>query len=110
MIWEPKSYQDRYSGTVARKMHYVRGVLFSVALGIPFLFFAFNAIWIILSQWLSSWLPANWFSGNSADWIWGTGSANDARSYFGFMINVIPATLLGYAIRWGFVGSKSESK
>ena len=97
-----------YDVTVTKKPHYIRGTIITAILGIPFLLFAVNAIWIIASQWLRSWLPSNWFSGNAADWIWGTGGVNDASSYLGFMLNAIPATLLGFAIRWGFFGSKDK--
>jgi hypothetical protein len=90
------------------KRHYVRGVLVAGILGLPFLFFAINFVWIAASHWLSSNLPSNWFSGNVADWVWGSGAAGDANAYFGLMLNGVPAALLGYAIRWGFIGSTSE--
>ena len=88
-----------------KKRHYFRGILIAGVLGLPFLFFALNLVWIAASHMLSSNLPSNWFSSNSADWIWGTGGDGDATAYFGIMLNGVPAALLGFAIRWGFVGS-----
>lgn len=62
----------------------IRGALVTLVLGLPFLFFVVNAALIM-----------------------GTGGVGEATAYFGFMLSVIPAILLGSAIRWAFYGKKN---
>ena len=45
-----------------------------------------------------------WFSGNIADWIWGSGQVGDALNYGMFMIGGIIAYGSILAIRWGYFG------
>jgi hypothetical protein len=92
------------------KPHIIRGVLATLVLGLPFLFFVINAAWIMLSEFVRGWIPSNWFSSNPADWIFGTGGVGEANAYLGFMVNVIPAVLLGSAIRWAFYGQRKSSR
>ena len=91
------------------KPNILRGVLATLILGLPFLFFTGNAAWIMLSQFVRGWIPSNWFSSNPADWLWGTGGVGEANAYFGLLINGIPAVLLGGAIRWAFYGKRKSS-
>lgn len=92
------------------KPNLVRGVLATLVLGLPFLFFVVNAVWFTLSQFVRGWIPSNWFSDNPADWLWGTGGVGEAHAYIGFMVNAIPAALLGSAIRWAFYGQRKPSR
>ena len=59
----------------------------------------------LIDTFISGWIPDRWFSGNIADWVWGTGVAGDALNYFVFIIGGMFVYGLGLAIRWGYFGN-----
>jgi hypothetical protein len=58
----------------------------------------------LIDTFISGWMPDRWFSGNIADWIWGTGAVGDALNYLVFIIGGMFVYGLGLAIRWGYLG------
>lgn len=63
----------------------------------------------IVSLFISSWMPSNWFSGSVADWLVGGGVQGDAVTYIQFMVGGVLAGGSWYGITWGFNGTTTES-
>ena len=91
-----------------RKTHWIRGTILIILLGLPCLISGGLAILAIIDTVISGWIPSRWFSGNAADWIWGTGIAGDASNYIVIVIGGGIAIGLGAVIRWGYIGSDKK--
>ena len=90
--------------TGSRPPHMVRGVMTTIVLGVPMLYFGVVAAYALARQFVAGWLPSSWFSGNAADWMFAMGVEGGAASYFTFMLNAVLAAGCYAAIRWGFYG------
>ena len=88
----------------SRPPHMVRGVMTTIVLGVPMLYFGVVAAYALASQLIAGWLPSSWFSSNAADWMFAMGTEGGAADYFAFMLNGLLAAGCYSAIRWGFYG------
>ena len=55
-----------------------------------------------IQQLINGWIPSNWFSNSSLDWIFSDGTEGGATNYFGFMLSAVPASMCGLGVRWGY--------
>ena len=55
----------------------------------------------LVQQFLSGWLPSQWFSSSPLDWAYGMGVEGSASNYFGFMLTGVPAYCAFNGILWG---------
>ena len=88
----------------ANDIHWIRGTLILLVLGPLCLGIGGLVVLSLIDTFISGWTPAKWFSGNIADWIWGTGVVGDAFNYYVFMVGVMIFYGSGVAIRWGYWG------
>lgn len=86
---------------------FVRGVLLAVVLGPIMVVAGLVAAGSLLSMVIGAWIPGQWFSGNAADWLFGSGAEGSAGSFFLFMVSGMIAGGCWAAIRWGFTGKTS---
>jgi hypothetical protein len=91
-----------------KSLRILRGIFLLVIFGPIFLFCGLNAVILLISYQIGSLSPGNWYSGNSADWLFGGGQDAGAYTFISFMIN--GALTLGSAavIRWGFMGRETK--
>src|SRR5690606_41547509 len=86
---------------------FVRGVRLAVVLGPSMVVAGLVAGGSPLSMVIGAWIPSQWFSGNAADWLCGSGAEGSAGSFFRFMVSGMVAGGCWAAIRWGFTGKTS---
>lgn len=52
-------------------------------------------------QFISGWIPSQWFSDSALDWVFAFGTEGGAANYLGFMLSAVPTFLAGQAVVWG---------
>lgn len=79
----------------------ILGLLAIVTLGPVGVVLAALAAGYLAHQFISGWIPADWWSGSFADWMIGFGQKGSASDYVGFMITAVPAGLCFNGVKWG---------
>ena len=77
------------------------GLLAVVVLGPVGSALAVMAAFFLARQFVSGWIPGDWWSDSFADWVIGFGQKGSASSYFGFMVTAVPAAMCMSGARWG---------
>lgn len=90
-----------------KSLQILRGVFLLVIFGPIFLFCGLNAVILIVSYQIDSLSPGNWYSGSSADWLFGGGQAGGAGLFLGFIVNGALTVGSAGVIRWGFMGRET---
>lgn len=77
------------------------GLLAVVVLGPVGSALAVMAAFFLARQFVSGWIPGDWWSDSFADWVIGFGQKGSASNYFGFMVTAVPAAMCMSGARWG---------
>lgn len=91
-----------------KSLRIIRGIILLVVLGPIFLFCGLNLVILVISFQIGSLSPGNWYSDNSADWLFGGGQAGGAITFLSFIINGALTIGSAGAIRWGFMGRETK--
>jgi hypothetical protein len=89
------------------EMKRVGGLFVLILLAPPTLFFGVVAAFFLGRQFISGWIPSNWFSDSPLDWAFGIGSNGSASNYLGFMLASVPACICYSGAKWGYDKWKS---
>lgn len=78
------------------------GLVVAVLLTPPTVVFGAIAALFLARQFVSGWIPSQWFSDSPLDWAFGMGVEGSATNYAGFMLAGIPAIVCGSGVLWGY--------
>jgi hypothetical protein len=86
----------------------ILGIVVAVLLTPPTVIFGAIAALFLARQFVSGWIPSQWFSDSPLDWAFGGGVEGSANNYLGFMLSGLPAMLCGSGVLWGYDLFKSK--
>lgn len=78
------------------------GLVVAILLTPPTVVLGAAAGFFLARQFVSGWIPSQWFSDSPLDWAFGGGIEGGANNYFGFLLCGFPALLCGSGVLWGY--------
>lgn len=78
------------------------GLVVAVLLTPPTIVFGAIAAFFLARQFVSGWIPSQWFSDSPLDWAFGGGVEGGANNYFGFVLSAFPTFFCYSGVLWGY--------